>query len=110
MEKMKRLVDRLADRPPTEIADSPVCLIADYRAKLRKLKEADGWREQPIRLPVSNMVEFETEDGIHIIVRPSGTEPKLKMYLSAHCDEKAGADERLLAAEAVVKEWVKADE
>lgn len=110
MEKMKRLVDRLADRPPTEIADSPVCLIADYRAKLRKLKEADGWREQPIRLPVSNMVEFETEDGTHIIVRPSGTEPKLKMYLSAHCDEKAGADERLLAAEAVVKEWVKADE
>ena len=45
-----------------------------------------------IDLPVSNVLKFELEDNISVVVRPSGTEPKLKMYISvsAGSREEAG--------------------
>ena len=42
-----------------------------------------------INLPVSNVIEFESVDGYKLIFRPSGTEPKIKMYISVNSKIKS---------------------
>lgn len=64
----------------------------------REVKILDG-RILPIDLPSSNVVKFIWEDGTSIAVRPSGTEPKLKVYIQAF--GKSREKERVL------KEWLK---
>lgn len=68
-QKMSGIVERLRTNPPEQIAGTKVRQIIDY-----KEMEKTG-------LPVSNVLCFYMEDGSRLIVRPSGTEPKMKWYL-----------------------------
>ena len=43
-------------------------------------------------LPKSNVLKFLLEDGCSVVVRPSGTEPKLKLYISVSAPDKSGAE------------------
>ena len=75
-----------------------VCGISDY--KTSKTVFTDGG-EEAIELPKSNVLAFALEGGNKVIVRPSGTEPKIKAYITAVGDsrESAGAiAEKLIAA------------
>jgi len=65
--------------PPTELAGKPVVTVKDY------LGGIEG-------LPVSNVLSYATDDGCKAIVRPSGTEPKVKVYLSAKAENREAAD------------------
>jgi phosphomannomutase len=67
----------LRDAPPTEIADSPVVQIDDLVAGVRWF--ASGRRET-LELPRSDVLIYRLENRARVIVRPSGTEPKLKCY------------------------------
>ncbi len=79
LEKMKALMKSLRSNPPVRIADQEVIRIRDYQdgsVKVMGLGKID-------RTPYygSNVLYFEMADGSIFIVRPSGTEPKIKVYL-----------------------------
>ena len=64
--------------PPKSLAGSEVVNIKDYQSSISKNVKTS--EETPIDLPKSNVLQFFTEDGSKVSVRPSGTEPKIKFY------------------------------
>ena len=79
MQEMERVMVNMRKTPPTELAGKPVVTVKDY------LGGIEG-------LPVSNVLSYATDDGCKAIVRPSGTEPKVKVYLSAKAENREAAD------------------
>lgn len=75
MIQMKNIMGSLRKNAPSGIAGSAVTGWSDYEAGAR----SDG---KPTGLPKSNVLEYRLENGGKVIVRPSGTEPKIKVYLS----------------------------
>ncbi|WP_299731576.1 phospho-sugar mutase [uncultured Endozoicomonas sp.] len=69
--------DTLRSAQPEMIAGQKVMIIEDFKSSRRK--HADG-REEVIQLPVSDVLIYHLESGNRVVVRPSGTEPKLKCY------------------------------
>lgn len=77
--KIRETMEELRNNPPAEIAGGRVILIKDYR--LQKERDILNNEERKIKgLPVSNVLQFYTDNGIKISARPSGTEPKIKFY------------------------------
>ena len=89
MEKMGSIMRRLRENPPKTLAGVAVCGFSDYLTS----RSVQGEAEIEIFLPKSNVLEYRLENGCKVIIRPSGTEPKIKVYLSA----KAGDREDSLA-------------
>ncbi|MBO8435404.1 MAG: phospho-sugar mutase [Spirochaetes bacterium] len=89
-EKMKAMTKKLRNEPPTSFAGSTVITRNDYLNSISTDKDGN---ETKIDLPVSDVMKFITESGISVVVRPSGTEPKLKIYFSIRSDDKAKAAE-----------------
>lgn len=71
------LGDKLRQRQPTHVAGRAVACTTDIALGRRTLK---GGKSEPIDLPVSDVIIFDLVDKSRVIVRPSGTEPKLKCY------------------------------
>lgn len=90
MEKMENIMDTLRENPPKSIADLSVTAVSDY--KTSKTIFADG-SEEAIDLPKSNVLAFALENANKVIVRPSGTEPKIKAYITAIGNSKESAAE-----------------
>lgn len=90
MEKMENIMDTLRENPPKSIADLSVTAVSDY--KTSKTVFADG-SEEAIDLPKSNVLAFALENANKVIVRPSGTEPKIKAYITAIGNSKESAAE-----------------
>ena len=78
-EEIKAMMDNFRVNPPQEIGGSKVVLTKDYKT----LKTIDGQgHETALDMPeTSNVLQYFTEDGTKISVRPSGTEPKIKFYI-----------------------------
>ena len=96
MKTMQKIMDTLRQEPPTEIAGAKVVGRSDYQ-----LSQSYGDKEGAIDLPKSNVLEYRLENGCKLIVRPSGTEPKIKIYLSgkgATMDESLAEIEKMKAA------------
>ena len=72
---------------------SPLQAIAGTKVE----KTEDFNRPEETGLPKSNVLRFTLSDGAWVTVRPSGTEPKLKLYIGAHADTDAAVDARLSA-------------
>ncbi len=81
MKQISGIMERLATNPPAEIGGLKVARF-DNLNKSESLDIASG-KITAMDLPKSNVLGFYFEDGSSLIVRPSGTEPKIKMYLSA---------------------------
>ena len=79
MNKMSGMMDALRRAAPEQIAGYRVIGHSDYETRIR----FDGEEQSPIDLPKSNVLEYRLENGCKLMVRPSGTEPKIKIYLSA---------------------------
>lgn len=77
-EEIKNMMLKFRNEPPTEILGSKIIEIKDY--KLGASKDLIIGKETAINLPKSDVLQFFTEDGTKISVRPSGTEPKIKFY------------------------------
>lgn len=77
-QEIKQMMIDYRANPPKEINGSRVVMIKDYDSLIAKNLEAGT--EEKILLPKSNVLQFFTEDGSVISVRPSGTEPKIKFY------------------------------
>lgn len=91
MEKMASIMDGLRSNPPKEIAGMPVVSISDY--KTSTVTYTDSSPLERIDLPKSNVLAFSLENGNKVIVRPSGTEPKIKAYITAIGTDRQSADE-----------------
>ncbi len=81
MQKMADIMNELRSNPPKEIAGAPVVKTSDY--KLSVTKDTVTGAETKIKLPKSNVLSFVMPDSSKVIVRPSGTEPKIKVYITA---------------------------
>lgn len=75
--EIQQMMENFRSNPPGEINNSKVVLIKDYLSSIAF--RVDGEKEI-IDLPKSNVLQFITEDGSKISIRPSGTEPKIKFY------------------------------
>ena len=80
IEEIKQIMFNLRNNPPKNLLGSRVAEIRDY--KLGVCKDLNFGVETIINLPKSDVLQFFTEDGIKVSVRPSGTEPKIKFYFS----------------------------
>lgn len=87
MIRMGSIMDSLRRNPPAEIAEAAVVGWSDYEASRRY----DGEKTAEIDLPKSNVLEYRLAGGSKAIVRPSGTEPKIKVYLSAKGTDKSAS-------------------
>lgn len=99
MNKMNDIMNALRNNPPAEIAELNVVKFEDYKTSVCK-NIANG-TESVINLPKSNVLAYYLEGGAKAIVRPSGTEPKIKTYFTAKAPthEEAVALEAKLAAD-----------
>ncbi len=77
-DEIKQMMADFRANPPKELGGSKICLWKDYQT-LEAVK-ADGSKEKLDMPATSNVLQWFTEDGIKISVRPSGTEPKIKFY------------------------------
>ena len=89
MKKMAGIMSDIRENAPEEIAGYKVVKTADY--KLSVEKDIATGEEKEIFLPKSNVLQYNLEGDNMAIVRPSGTEPKIKLYLTAVGKDKADA-------------------
>lgn len=93
-ETMRGIMAKLREQAPSELAGCAVEAVVDYEGGVNGL-------------PSANVVEFDVEGGSKVIVRPSGTEPKIKLYVFAKDADRAAADALLDALEAAGRELLK---
>ncbi len=80
MKHMVDIMDSMRKSPMPQIAGVKTVYLADYGVSEKK--DIVTGKTEAIELPQSNVLEFGLEDGSTVIVRPSGTEPKIKIYYS----------------------------
>ncbi len=88
-EEIQQMMKDFRSNPPKEIAGSPVTLVKDY-ADLNCTEPATGKVTKMDFPTTSNVLQYFTEDGTKVSIRPSGTEPKIKFYIEVH-DKMADA-------------------
>ena len=93
LKKMADLMANLREKPPVEIAGVAVKEQKDYKDG-SVVNVADGCKST-MELSGSNVLRYEMADGTSLIVRPSGTEPKVKVYILANGVTKAECDEKV---------------
>ena len=93
LKKMADLMAGLRQTPPAEIAGTKVAVWKDY--KDGSAVNAETGEKEQMELTGSNVLRYEMADGTSVIVRPSGTEPKVKVYILANGATKAEADEKV---------------
>ena len=93
LEKMRGIMASLRAEPPKEIGGAAVLGMRDYQSGTVSVAELGVVGKTPIA--GSNVLYFELDDGTAFIVRPSGTEPKIKIYILAQGESHADCDERI---------------
>lgn len=81
-EEIKQMLRDFKENPVDSVAGSKVKWIEDYNTSIAK--NVITGEEKKIDIPKSNVLIYETEDGTRIAARPSGTEPKVKFYISTN--------------------------
>lgn len=89
MQKMHDMMESLRADAPKKIAGLQVEEISDYMAS-KTISVLNG-TEKSIELPKSNVLAYKLPNGSGVIVRPSGTEPKIKIYITANADTRENA-------------------
>ena len=74
---------------PAEFGGRAVEAVSDYKNSVTRKKNGE---EEAIDLPVSNVLKFWLEGNSSAVIRPSGTEPKLKLYLSVSAPDRGQAE------------------
>lgn len=92
MDKMKEIMNRLREKPIAVVGDQAVKYNEDYLSRIRT--DADG-RVSDIELPAANAVKLILEQSAWICIRPSGTEPKIKIYYAVYASKREAAEGRL---------------
>ena len=96
MVKMKEIMTETRNNPPSELAGLKVLKVGDFEEGM--ITTVETGEKSPIDMPKSNILSYTLEDGNSAIVRPSGTEPKIKVYIAGRGKTK---DEALCLAEEI---------
>lgn len=88
-EEIQHLMERFRNNPPKKLDDSLLVYLEDYASSTRL--HIATQKKEVIPLPKANVLIFIAEDGTRVAARPSGTEPKIKFYVSTNTplNEKA---------------------
>lgn len=105
LERMKELMAELRATPLTEVAGHKVEYIRDYQSGVRTCVSCGKTEE--MELSGQNVLYYELAGGTSFIIRPSGTEPKVKVYIMAKADSKVESDAKVAALADAAKEIVK---
>lgn len=81
-EEIKQMLKDFKENPVASVQGSKLLWIEDYNTSIAK--NVQTGEEKAMNLPKSNVLIYETEDGTRIAARPSGTEPKVKFYISTN--------------------------
>jgi phosphoglucomutase len=81
-QEIKAMMEKFRHNPPAEIGGNKVARALDY--KTLKEKNISTGKESTLDFPKSDVLQFYLEDGSKVSVRPSGTEPKIKFYISVN--------------------------
>ena len=100
-EEIKQMLKDFKENPVASVAGSKVKWIEDYNTSTAK--NVLTGEEIAINIPKSNVLIYETEDGTRVAARPSGTEPKVKFYISTNTRLDKASDYKTVAAELDVK-------
>ena len=102
MQKMADMMNALRENPPKEIGGEAVESITDYKASVCKDLTTGG--ETAVDLPKSNVLQYRLAGEDSVIVRPSGTEPKIKIYITSVADTRENAQAKV---DAIAKDMEK---
>ena len=106
---MTAMMKKLREHPPQQINDKRVLVIEDYLKRTHK--DLAKNLTQPLTLPVSDVLLFRLDGGQKLIVRPSGTEPKVKLYGSvALPPQPKNLDEDIRHADEMLKQLLASGE
>ncbi len=90
-DEIKAMMENFRQNPPKELAGSPVKLVKDYKSLKQTCVKCN--KVEDINMPeTANVLQWFTEDGTKVSVRPSGTEPKIKFYVEVKGEMKSAAD------------------
>jgi len=89
---MQALMASLRENPPEEVGGVKVARVRDYLSGDVRIPGLGIVEKTPIS--GSNVLYFDLADGSALVVRPSGTEPKIKMYVLARDETAAGAEDK----------------
>ena len=103
-EEIQQMMKDYRENPPKEIDGERVVCIKDY--KLHESTDTVTGKKETINLPASNVLQYFTEKGNKVTVRPSGTEPKIKFYfgVKGELPNKEGFDKTNAALDAKIEE------
>jgi len=101
-EEIEQMMITFRANPPKEIAGSPVILIKDYES-LQAVEPITG-KSYKLEMPTtSNVLQYFSEDGSKVSIRPSGTEPKIKFYIEVKGEMKTRAEYDQASSTAEIK-------
>jgi phosphoglucomutase len=83
-EEINEMMRQFRTNPPQKLSNSEIITIIDYQSGIKKDLQTDT--SETLTLPKSNVLQYITQDGTKVSVRPSGTEPKIKFYVSVKSD------------------------
>ena len=86
MEMLAEIMKKLRNNDKSEVAGDKVSSFRDYKSSL--VREMSTGKVSSTNLPVSDVLYYELENGCSVVVRPSGTEPKIKLYVLTSSDSK----------------------
>lgn len=95
IERRKRVMATLREAPPKTIGGNKVVCVGDFAA--RTYTDLATGEKSDSGLPASDVLVYILEEGDKVIVRPSGTEPKIKIYFLTHAADAAAAEPKLKA-------------
>lgn len=104
-DKIADLMAKFRSEQPVTLGDIVVNEVADFALQVKT--DTQTGVETTLTLPKANVLKYWLADGSWIAVRPSGTEPKIKLYVGTKGDTQVIADEKLAAIQASLAEYVK---
>ena len=106
-QKMQKFMEMMRNQTPKELGGLKITTVEDYQKQVRI--HAEGKAEKITGLPQSNVLKFLLGEGSYCVIRPSGTEPKLKLYVSISGTDKEDALETEHSVTEKIEEWLDAD-
>lgn len=82
LQQIEKLMARLRENPPSSVGGQKIVAIEDYSKGERK--ECASGKTEKLTLPVSDVLLYRLSDRSKLVIRPSGTEPKIKIYAAVH--------------------------
>lgn len=102
LEKIRSIMDGLRQNPPTDFGPYRVTATRDYQ--LDEIRSMETGEVRPTGIPKSNVLYYELTDDAWLCVRPSGTEPKIKLYFGVVGKDLSDAEAKSEELAAIVRE------